>query len=407
MTTYELPGGLDLVGLAGTGTNLWISQGRGLAGIGTAMSWELPGGKPGLSRLAEGMSGLRELANRSPGLQPYPTVLGAVPFLPGRTTVLLLPEVLVRWERSGRCAASVVHAGDPPSAADVLRLLERGDTASVYPEEYNVRSGGLSHLGWKTKVREATNMLERGDIQKVVLARRVRISANGPIPRQRVLARLCKAYPSCMVFDFGGFVGASPELVISRSGHAVKSYPLAGTAEYRAPDTQREPDKWNAELRTDKNFREHKWVTRAIEHELARYCDELHVEDEPQNVRAGAVIHLGTPIRGRLRAPAPTSLELCRRLVPTPAVGGYPREAALDYIARAEGFDRGLYGGAVGWMDSTGDGEWALGIRCGQISGAEAELYAGVGLVSGSDPEAELLETQWKFKPMIDAILMP
>ena len=121
----------------------------------------------------------------------------------------------------------------------------------------------------------------------------------------------------------------------------------------------------------------------------------------------GPVAHLATPIRGRLAAPAPSALELARRLHPTPAVGGTPRAAALDAIRALEGFDRGRYAGPVGWVDARGDGEWAIALRGAELDGARARLVAGAGIVAGSDPDAEWAETQAKLEPMLRALVRP
>jgi len=407
MTSYPMDIGEELPLLAGPRDILWNRQGEGFVGIGAAGRWQIADDKLHGARLAEVAKDLRALTARSASGQPRPRVFGAIPFLPGTEMVLVLPEVTVRQGPQGECIVTVIHSGDAP-AADTLRdLLTCRNAGLAYPEAYHIRSAGLSHARWKAQVAEATSAIAEQTMQKVVLARRVRISASGPIPRAWVLRRLIRNYPSCMVFGFGDFVAASPELLLSRTGRSVKSFPLAGTVEYQPLIGAGNHLEWDQALSADKNMREHKWVVRAIEDDLARCCASLSSESTPRSVRVGGLVHLGTLVQGTLRCPVPTSAELCRLLVPTPAVAGYPRQAALDFLAGAEEFDRGLYGGAVGWMDSSGDGEWALGIRCGRIFGHEASLFAGVGVVDGSDPEAELLETQWKLKPMIDAIVMP
>lgn len=409
MTTYQIPSDRDLAALAGEDNILWARQGCGLVGLGTARQWQLRGDRPAAGQLAEIMASLRALRHRSADGQPYPTVLGAVPFLPADGMTLVLPKAMVRRDSPGVLTVSVLHEGEPPPVGQVRQVLEsRGAAAAAgHPEEYHIAPAGSSHARWKAQVRDATQVLAGSSIRKIVLARRVRISASGPISRERVLRQLLSSNPSCMVFGFGGFVAASPELVVSRSGQTVKSYPLAGTMEHSGSGGAPQTASYDSALKTDKMLREHKWCAVAVSDELAKYCRDLQVADEPHPVRFGAIVHLGTAIEGTLLNRDPTAAELCRALVPTPAVGGYPRQPALDYIADAEEFDRGLYGGAVGWMDSTGDGEWALGIRCGALTGNEADLYAGVGLVDGSDPEAEFAETQWKLRPMINAIVMP
>jgi len=140
---------------------------------------------------------------------------------------------------------------------------------------------------------------------------------------------------------------------------------------------------------------------------LLPWCSYVDWEAEPSVVTVANVQHLGTLVEGRLSKPEPSVLELVAGLQPTPALGGYPREDALAVIAELEPFDRGRYGGPVGWVDANGDGEWAVGIRCAEIDGHTARLLAGVGVVAGSDPDAELAETQAKFQAMLSAIVRP
>jgi isochorismate synthase EntC len=140
---------------------------------------------------------------------------------------------------------------------------------------------------------------------------------------------------------------------------------------------------------------------------LLPWCSYLDWEAEPSIVAVANVQHLGTRMEGRLREPAPSVLQLARQLCPTPALGGHPRAGALDLIAHCEGMERGRYGGAVGWVDAAGNGVWAVSIRCAEIAGSRARLFAGGGIVGDSDPDAELAETQAKFQAMLSAIVRP
>ena len=221
-----------------------------------------------------------------------------------------------------------------------------------------------------------------------------------------ILRRLHALYPSCMIFAVDGFVGASPELLVSRRGRDVHSHPLAGTVQ-RSGNPEADDALTNAMLTSAKQRQEHSLVVDEVVAALRPCCDELVVPDAPSIVALRNVSHLGTPLTGRLTDPPPTSLDLVARLHPTPAVAGSPTAAAVDYLGRVEGFDRGRYAGPVGWMDARGDGEWAVGIRSAEIRASTARLFAGVGVVADSDPEAELVETQLKLQALLAAVVRP
>jgi isochorismate synthase EntC len=160
-------------------------------------------------------------------------------------------------------------------------------------------------------------------------------------------------------------------------------------------------------LSSTKEREEHRLVVDAVSSALSPYCGELNVPEVPGVMPFGTLAHLGTVISGRLRDPRPTALDLVGAIHPSPAVGGTPTGAALDYIAAVEGLDRGRYAGPVGWVDADGDGCWAVGIRSAHIEGRQARLMAGVGIVAESDPQTELAETDLKLQPMLAAIVRP
>ena len=200
--------------------------------------------------------------------------------------------------------------------------------------------------------------------------------------------------------------GASPELLVERLGDDVRSHPLAGTtARTGDPDTDA---RLAAELiASTKNQIEHRVVIDVVNDALLPFCSYLDWEFDPSIVTVANVQHLGTAVAGKLSHPAPCVLTLVDALKPTPALGGHPRHEALRIISELEPFDRGRYGGAVGWVDARGNGTWAVSIRCAEIDGHTARLFAGVGVVAESDPDAELAETQAKFQAMLSAIVRP
>jgi isochorismate synthase len=260
-------------------------------------------------------------------------------------------------------------------------------------------------------VREALAELAGGGLRKVVLARALDVHAS--IDVTATLGELARRDPDAYAFAMGlppapdggarTLLGASPELLVSRMGDAVVAHPLAGSAPrstYAAEDARRA----TALLASPKDRREHAFVVEAVRDALLPLCGTLTVPREPMLVRTGAMWHLGTRIAGRLADPSLTSLAIAEALHPTPAVCGTPVASALAAIRRIEPFERGFYGGAVGWCDAAGDGEWIVAIRCAEVGEDALRLYAGAGIVPGSDPEAELAETAAKSRTLLQAM---
>ena len=221
-----------------------------------------------------------------------------------------------------------------------------------------------------------------------------------------VLIRLRASFGSSHLYAVDGFIGASPELLVARHGDVVRAHPLAGTTP-RTGDPTVDARLAAQLIASTKDQVEHRVTIEMVRDTLLPWCSYVDWEAEPSVVTVANVQHLGTHVEGRLSTPAPSVLDLVAALQPTPALGGYPRADALALIAELEPFDRGRYGGPVGWVDARGDGEWAVGIRCAQVRGHTARLLAGVGVVAASDPDAELAETQAKFQAMLSALVRP
>jgi menaquinone-specific isochorismate synthase len=288
-----------------------------------------------------------------------------------------------------------------------VAVSDGGIQPGTPPDEFTLTSS-MPHSEWKDTVREAVDGIRRGELTKVVLARRIDISANRPFVVSDVLERLAALYPSCMVFSIDGFIGASPELLMRRTGAAVESHPLAGTVA-RSGDAHGDEALVAKLMASAKARHEHQVVVDSIVAALSGVCEEIDAPAVPSVMGLRNVSHLATHIRGRLSdsGERPSALELVALLHPTPAVGGNPTEPAIDYIQKVEGFDRRYYTGPVGWVDARGDGAWAIGIRCAEVDGAQAHLYAGNGIVAGSDPTEELAETQLKLQALLAALVRP
>lgn len=259
---------------------------------------------------------------------------------------------------------------------------------------------------WTRAVGEAVAAIEDGLIRKVVLARSVIVRSDTAPNGFNVVSHLERSYRQCFSFGWrvngATFVGASPELLVRSLDGAITSNPLAGTAPRGEGEAE---DRLLAEalMRSEKDRVEHRYVVEDVEERLAPLADSLDVPAAPTLKRMATVQHLSTHIEGSAR-PDVHVLDLVHALHPTPAVGGTPRSPALEFIAKTEPFDRGWYTGGVGWVDGSGDGEFAIGLRCGLLEGTNAHVFAGAGIVVDSDPDAELLETRLKFRPMLELL---
>lgn len=388
---------------AGTGRVL-EREGRAISSVGVAARLVLGEGvgRPGAARAAE------ELLH---GIGTGALALGALPFDPLAPGELVLPSVAV-IDRRGHApvARAIGTRGDLdrllagfPFLGDAPPLPPRGDL----PDRFELIST-RSHAEFRALVSEALGAIAAGEVEKVVLAREVLVRANRAFQQPDLLNRLRALHPSCFAFALDGFIGASPELLCRRRGTAVASEPLAGTVA-RSGDPEADERLAESLLSSPKERHEHRLVVDALASVLAPVCTELAIPEVPIILELRNVAHLATPIRGHLRPgdDAPGALQLVGALQPTPAVGGWPRDAALQYLAKHEGLERGLYAGPVGYVEAGGDGEFWLGIRSAQVSGAEARLIAGVGIVDGSDPAAELAETQLKLQALLAVAVRP
>ena len=266
---------------------------------------------------------------------------------------------------------------------------------------------------YRRNVALALQHIAAGSMQKVVLARALQV--HGEVALRPLLQRLRQANPRAYTFAMAldskaagrHFVGASPELLLEKRGHQVFSHPLAGSIP-RSADPQEDGRRAENLLRSSKDLREHALVVDAVRQALQPFCRSLHVPNKPSLLATPTMWHLGTHVRGELHDANTSSLSLALALHPTPAVCGHPLRAARDFIAEMEGFERELFAGLVGWCDLHGDGEWAVSLRCAQIDSSctppRATLYAGAGVVAGSDPEAEWQETCAKLRTMLLAM---
>jgi menaquinone-specific isochorismate synthase len=319
-----------------------------------------------------------------------PRAVGALPFAgDGR---MVIPARTVARDTDGRTWCTTVT---PAVITNTLTIAHRR------PGRFAV-SGTADPAAWERTVATALTLVDTGGVDKVVLARQVEVTADAPFDVRDVLAQLRRTQPGCTVYADGGFVGASPEVLVRRRGADVWSRPLAGTIT-RDGDDDAEIARL---LASDKDGREHAYVVDAVVSVLGDVCTRVHVEG-PSAMTLSTVTHLATTVAGRLRDLGVSAVDLALALHPTPAVGGWPRAAALRTIEQLEPTGRGRYAGPCGWVDANGDGEFVVALRGADIDGTRAVLHAGAGIVAGSDPEAEWLETQAKLEPMLRVLIRP
>jgi menaquinone-specific isochorismate synthase len=296
-------------------------------------------------------------------------------------------------------AAALAPRHESVSASSKLTAAEHASFA-IRP--------GVEIAQYLIAVAAVCDAVRNGEITKAVIARDILVESSQPIAVNALLRRLKASFGSSYRYSIDGLVGASPELLVARQGDVVTSHPLAGTAPRTGNPTT--DDQLAQQLRASaKNQIEHRVVIDMVHDTLLPWCSYLDWQPEPDVVAVANVQHLGTLIEGRLSQPIPHVLQLVEALSPTPALGGFPRDAALRLIAQHEGMQRGRYGGAVGWCDRDGNGTWAVAIRCAELSSDRrtARLFAGGGIVADSEPLAELAETQAKFQAMLSALVRP
>ena len=332
---------------------------------------------------------------------------------------LVVPEVAIRRSSpagqrdtaSVRLTLAALIAPDD-TAEDALARLERrlGELRSRSLPLLDPAPAGRHRVAstmapehFEAAVERATELIAKGELQKVVLAREVQAQAPLAYDPAAILGVLRDAFPACFCFCVGRgdatLVAASPELLIRREGHRVSTLALAGSTRRSADPAV--DDHLGEQLLRDESYREeHAIVARRIERTLRAHSVWVAAADEPELVKIANIQHLATPIRAQLAAPIDV-LELAGLMHPTPAVGGEPREVATALIPALEGLDRGWYAGPVGWTDATGDGELCVALRCALLRGNVARCYAGNGIVRDSKPPAELAETEVKLQALL------
>jgi menaquinone-specific isochorismate synthase len=398
VTTVRVDGAgalLDL--LPAEGALSWVRRGEGLVGWGEAARLEVSGPDAladAADWWAEYTAGLGiDDALDVPGSGPV--LFASIAFDPtAGTSVFVVPEVTV-GRRDGVGWVTTVGDADPRT----VPLTGEPPDDGVAPR-LRYADGALDPATWCSAVATAVQRIGAGELAKVVLARDLLVSADVPLDPRRLLRRLAARFPDCWTFAVDGLLGATPELLLRRTGRELSARVLAGTA----PRGAGEDDARLAAalIGSAKDRAEHALAVDSVVQALGPFCTTLTAPEEPELLTLANVRHLATDVVGIQRKDGARGraglLDLVGAVHPTAAVCGTPTPDAAAVITELEGMDRGRYAGPVGWLDARGNGEFGLALRCAELTGDNgARLFAGCGIVAGSDPTAELAETQAKF----------
>lgn len=380
----------------------WVRDGDGLVAWGTAARLD-PG--PGTDRFARARAAFDTLAAdaevvdevRRPG-----TGLVAVASFsfdagsPG--SVVVVPQVVIGRRDGVTWRTEIRGDGAVPPAPPT-----RSPATTPHRDRPRYAGSSLPDVHWLEAVAQAVARIQSGEADKIVLARDHAVWSREPFDPLDLARRLTARFPRCHTFIVDGLVGATPELLLAKRGRSVTSRVLAGTTG-RSHDEAEDAALGAALLASDKDLAEHAYAAASVAEVLGPRCTDLKGDAAPRLLRLDNVQHLATTYHGHLDDPTTSVLDVVAALHPTAAVGGTPRDVALQMIAELEGMSRGRYAAPVGWMDAAGDGEWGIALRCAELQGARARLFAGVGVVAASLPEAELEETRLKLRAMQAAL---
>jgi menaquinone-specific isochorismate synthase len=322
------------------------------------------------------------------------------------TSVLVIPEVAITRTPTGtRLTITSDVAISDTQLAGVLSEINRPHAVAQGINNVTWLPGSRPVFEWQSSVDTAVSRINSGELDKVVLARDIVAQLDEPLHVGALLIRLNESFPECWTFCVDGLVGATPELLIRRDGEHVTSRVLAGTMR-RSRDTDRDGQLAAELLDSDKDQEEHVYAVESVAAALATHCTDLNVPERPFILRLANVQHLATDVTGELVDAAP-ALALAASLHPTAAVCGTPTERATHVIRELEGMNRGRYSAPVGWLAANGDGEFGIALRCALIETEDRKtlrLFAGCGIVAGSNGESEVAESQAKFAAMKSAL---
>ena len=384
---------LDLV-------NAWVRSGDGLVGFGEYKKFEVKG----KDRFNEAKTWWEErvsefkIQNNVHGSGTGPILFSSFSFDPNERSVLVIPEIVI-GQKNGKSWITWIGDNKQPD-------LEKINTAPI-SGEITWQEGSISEQAWQSQVSSAINAIKSNKLEKVVLARDVTATSKTKIGVRGLLQRLEIEYPSTWIFLVDGLIGATPELLVRLSKSLVTSRVLAGTIR-KSGNEDRDLTLAASLAKSSKDLEEHEYAVRSVADALAPFCSSTNVPEAPFVLHLSNVMHLATDVTGVLNDSAKQSdiFTLIAQLHPSAAVCGTPALEANKLIDELEQMNRQRYAGPVGWIDANNDGEIAIALRCGQLSNDKKSIriFAGCGIVAGSDPATEFAESQAKLMPMRTAL---
>ena len=376
----------------------WVRNGEGLVGWGIHATTTVTG-KDRFEKAREWWHHQLEtfsVANSVHGSGTGPVLFTSFSFDRNEESVLVIPQVVVGQKGA---QSWITWIGDIPQPV----LPE--SPAQFSQGVFTFGDGSISTSAWKERVAQAIKRIEDTKVDKVVLARDLVATSTEEIQTIPVLKKLAAEYPSTWTFAVDGLVGATPELLLRLSRGMVTSRVLAGTIP-KTGDDEKDLALAASLARSSKDLEEHEYAVRSVAEALEPFCSSTNVPESPFVLHLANVMHLATDVTGALTETKNRvdAFSLLKSLHPSAAVCGTPRNIAFDIIDEIEGINRGRYAGPVGWIDASGDGELGIALRTGQITGKEIRIYAGCGIVAGSNPDKELEESAAKMIPMRSAL---
>lgn len=376
----------------------WVRAGEGLVGWGVYATTTVSGphrfadARHWWQKQLEGFA----VTNTVHGNGTGPVLFASFSFSPEDVSVLVIPRVIV-GNKTGKSWITWIGSEPQPvlnSSAPKIPNTSITWTANESSDE-----------AWKNRVQTAVNRIQNNDLDKVVLARDVIGTATSTIDARSILRNLANEYPSTWNFSVSGLVGATPELLLRLTRGMVTSRVLAGTISKTGED-ERDLALAASLARSSKDLEEHEYAVRSVADAIEPFCTSINVPESPFVLHLANVMHLATDVTGALAETLAhvDAFTILEKLHPSAAVCGTPRLQATVLINEIEGMSRGRYAGPVGWIDAAGDGELGIALRCGHINGDSIRIFAGCGIVAGSDPEKELTESEAKFIPMRSAL---
>ena len=376
----------------------WLRAGEGLVGWGSFATTTVRGPQRFADARKWWLKQLESFAitNSVHGNGTGPVLFASFSFSPDEESVLIIPQVIVGKKGDKSWITWIGSSPQPDLNVTPPDLIHNSITWD---------SDEHADDAWKSRVSTAVDRIQSGKLDKVVLARDFTGHSDQDIEPRTILKKLAAEYPSTWNFSVAGLVGATPELLLRLSRKMVTSRVLAGTISKSGND-ERDLALAASLARSSKDLEEHLYAVKSVADALEPFCTSTNVPDAPYVLHLANVMHLATDVTGAIaeKLAHVDAFTILEQLHPSAAVCGTPREQAGQLITEIESMSRGRYAGPVGWIDAAGDGELGIALRCGQIDGDSIRIFAGCGIVAGSDPDKELAESVAKLVPMRSAL---